>query len=211
MKKVLLTYAKRQHESALKEINQEFQKLKSFVETVKTETNKIDITKENLEKLIKDPKGYIFDLIVDKENLNFNGLPISRKKAIEMIDFDTDFQCIINEAKNIEKFHLSFDVWIDDYKYKKLSFDDIILEDGDIKISEQYLSEVKDSFSVYTVNELQNSYLASLESIKTSIDKLLNDKFLSKLSLENHGLEALGFKFFAGDLIIDKDKVKRIR
>lgn len=211
MKKVLLSYDKRNHELVLARVNSDVKTLNSLMETIRTESDRIEITKENIQSLIKDPKGFIFDLVVQKDKLNFNGLPISRKKAMDMIDFPEEFSQIISECEKV-KVQLSNNTYkIQDYNISRVSIDDLSLQDFELSLTEDYTESLKGEFCRYTSNEKQNIALEQIKMISSSLDELVKIGFITERKLENAELSDLGFKFYDSKKKIDLDQVLRVR
>lgn len=211
MKKILLSYDKRNHDAVLARVNSDVKTLNALVETIRTESDRIEITKENIQSLIKDPKGFIFDLVVEKDKLNFNGLPISRKKAMEMIDFPAEYSIIISECEKV-KSQLSNNTYkIQDYNITRISIEDLSLLDFELSLTENYTESLKAEFCTYTSNEKQNTALEQIKIINSSLDELVKIGFIAERRLENAELSDLGFKFYDSKKKIDLQQVLRLR
>jgi hypothetical protein len=211
MKKVLLSYDKRNHETALKMIESDVSILNSLVTTIKENTNKIKITKENIESLIKDPKGFVFDMIVDKSSMNFNGVPISRKKALELVEFPEEFEAIIIKAESAKESLKGSTYTISNGEVDKIAINQLELIENTFILTAEYLNKVQNEFSTYTRNEAQNKAIECIENIFKSINELKDLKFIRPSDIENEGLESLGFRFTGGELLLDLEQVKRLR
>ena len=211
MKKILLSYDEKNHQTALRLIKSDVTVLNSLVTTITDNTDKIEITKANIENLINDPKGFIFDMIVDKSSMNFNGVPISRKKAMELVEFPKEFEAVINKAESVKETLKGTSYKIDDSFIDKIKISDLDLVSNVLKLRESYLEGIKNDFSTYTRNENQNKAIECITNIFNSINDLKGMKFISSTSIENNGLEDLGLKFYGGELKLDLEQVKRLR
>lgn len=211
MKKVLLSYNEAKHTDAVRMVNNDVKTLNNLIETIKTQSERIVINKENIKSLINDSKGFIFDLVVEKDKLNFNGLPISRKKALEMIDFPVEFSLIITECEKVKNQFSNKNYTIGGYVINRVSIDDLTLNDSGFVCDEDYLKDLKDEFSVYTLNEKQNTAIEHITLISNSLDELVKIGFISKFGLENIELRDIGFKFYDREKRLDLEQVKILR
>jgi hypothetical protein len=211
MKKVLLSYNERKHTDAVRMVNNDLKTLNNLIEIIKTESKRIAINKENIKSLINDPKGFIFDLVVEKDKLNFNGLPISRKKAMEMIDFPSDFAVIISECEKVKNQFSNKYYTIGEYEIERVSIDDLTLTEEGLVFNDDYLQDLKDEFSIYTSNETQNTAIEHVTLISNSLDELVIIGFINAHRLEEIQLNEIGFKFYGGEKKLDLEQVKRLR
>ena len=211
MKKVLLKYNETKHNDTVRMVKNDVKTLNNLIETIKTESDRIAINKENIKSLINYPKGFIFDLVVEKDKLNFNGLPISRKKAMEMIDFPSEFAVIISECEKVKNQFSNKTYSIGEYVVNRVSIDDLNLTEDGLIFNDDYLQDLKDEFSVYTSNEKQNTAIEHITLISNSLDELVKIGFLQSNRLENLELSEIGFKFYDSQKRLDLEQVKRLR
>lgn len=213
MERILLSHDKRGFDKALKSINADLAIYNNLVEVINENTDKFAVSKENIQTLLADPKGFLFDLIVDKSHMSFNGLPINKKKAIELIDFPKELNIIISEFQSAKTelskagHEITSDITID-----RLSLANIELVGDRFVFTPKYVSEIEEEFSSYTRNENQNEAFKLMQQFDTIIDRLLKIGIIKPgQDLEELKLRDLGFNFYDRKRIIDLSQIRRVR
>lgn len=212
MNRILLSHDKKGFEKALRLINADLSAFNSLVKVIRENTDKVEISKNNVSALVEDPKGFLFDLVVAGKSLNFNGLPISRKKAIDLVDFPKEFNAVIAAcvsfkqafANTVHKIDNTMDI-------DRLSLKDIDLINGEFKCTDEYLNSLKEEFSTYTRNENQNKAFQFISQLNESIEGLVKVGFIRKTTLEDLKLRDMGFKFYDSEISIDYEQIRRVR
>lgn len=213
MERILLSHDKRGFDKALKLINADLAIYNNLVEVINENTDKFAVNKENIQTLLADPKGFLFDLIVDKSHMSFNGLPINKRKAIELIDFPKELNIIISEFQSAKTelskvgHEINSDVIID-----RLSLANIEIVADRFVLTTAYLSELESEFSSYTRNENQNEAFKLMQQFDNIIDRLLKIGIIKPgQDLEDMKLKDLGFSFYDRKRSIDLSQIRRVR
>lgn len=210
MEKILLEYQKQNHLAVLKQVESDLKLYNQLYSFILSSSTEVAASLDNMQQLVKDPEGFIFDLIVDKKSLNFNGLPICKKKAIEMIEFPANYVALISEVKHFNQARTGA------YKYRSsgieetisaISFGDLSVKDHKVIASDKFMEGIKSEFCVYTRNDNQAKAVQSINSI---IDHIL---ILKKLGISKEydlTLGAIGINVDGEHPKIDTGKVLRI-
>ncbi len=213
MEKILLSFDNRGFDKALRSIKADLEIYNNLINVIVENTDKIAVNIENIEKVLNDPKEFLFDLIVDNVQMSFNGLPINKKKAIDLVDFPEEFNKVIStslNAKNllIKDFHqIDSDTQID-----RLKLQNVVIKNNVAECTEPFLNDLKDEFCSYTRNENQNEALKLMKIFDEMISELLKLGFVpAGRQLEDLKLGELGFKFYDSKRSIDLDQIRRIR
>ncbi len=211
MEKILLKQNKAGLQKALRLINVDLDMYNKLIAVIEYNTDKIEISALNIESILEDPKDFIFDLIVDKSQLSFNGLPISKKKAIDLVEFPKEFDAIITEfTKAKQNLSVKSPYVIDsDVSIDRLTISDIVLENGKFTVSESYLEEVNSEFVTYTRTENQVQAYKLVKQLLESMNGLMLLGVASPSQIRE--IENFGIRFYDEKPLIDIDQILRLR
>lgn len=206
MEKILLEYDRLNHQKLEVLLNGDLKHFQQLFNVVKANFKDFDGSLFTLEDIIHNAPMFFLDQLVSEKDLNFNGLPISKTKALEMVDFPQEFKQIIEAAK---KFKADFKEshTVNDDIYDALSIVDIDANGGTLKIKDSRLLSLKDEFCRYTRNENQN---VAVHAINTIIEQI---EVLKKLGLHARDLtfEAIGINVSGEKPRLDRYKIYKVK
>jgi len=206
MEKLLLEYDKSNHQKLEKFLKDDLKAYQTLFDVVKNNFAEFDGLLSSLEDIINDAPGYLLDQTVKPEDLNFRGLPISRKKALEMVEFPKNFIAIIEAAK-VFKASLKNHSIADD-NYPALSIEYLQNIENKLSIEAKFLEDTKDDFCVYTRNEKQNK---AFKAINIILDQLAVLKNLGIRPNSESDLDALGISVAGVEPKLNRYAITRLR
>ena len=113
--------------------------------------------------IMADPQGYAFDAIVGDNPLTIGGVPVSRSKAMGLIDMPLGWQNIITAATalslDLSTNTLGKKMYGNDQLTDRLAVSEIDFANGALILSAAYLENLSAKYSIYTKNDNQvNAY-----------------------------------------------------
>lgn len=209
MKKILLKFDKTGFNKAIMFAQGDVILYNKLIKAIKENAPEIEINADNLSDLLNDPESFLFDLVVDKSQLNFNGMPISKKKALDLVEFNSKQRAIITTCKTIQSEISCAPYQIDtSTQVDKITFDDMELSGEKYVIREAFKTQLNDIFSTYTNNDNQ---IKALEIVGKFVDGLIALRKMGISGVKEDDVSMFGVKFYDGNPLIDKDIISRIR
>ncbi len=206
MEKILLEYERLNHQKLEALLNSDLKNFQQLFNVVKANFKDFDGSLETLEDITQNAPMFFLDHLVSEKDLNFNGLPISKTKALEMVEFPTEIKKIIAAVKEFKAASkTTHKLGVD--SYDALSIDKIEVIGDNLGIKNDYLTVLKDDFCVYTKNENQNS---AVQAIRIIIEQIA---VLKKLGLHSRDLtlESIGVNVVGEHPKIDRYKIYRLK
>jgi hypothetical protein len=174
MKQKLISFEKTNYEKALRLSNNDLLAYNKILTAIINNAPGVEINMENIEAIYNNPKEYAFDCLVGNTPLTFVGVTVNKQKAMELVEMPQNWLNVINVALLIKAgfektatHEISRNEHID-----RVSFSDIELKNDCFILSADYLTSLKDSYSLYTQNEKQNEAYDLLNGIHASLLKL---------------------------------------
>ncbi len=206
MEKILLEYDRLNHQKLEALLNSDLKNFQQLFNVVKANFKDFDGSLETLEDITENAPMFFLDYLVSEKDLNFNGLPISKTKALEMVEFPAEIKKIIAGVKEFNAASRATHKLGDD-SYDALSIDKIEATGDNLGIKKDYLTVIKNDFCIYTKNENQNS---AVQAIRIIIEQIAA---LKKLGLHSRDLtlESLGIDAAGEHPKIDRYKIYRLK
>lgn len=174
MKQKLISFEKTSYEKALRLSNNDLLAYNKIITAIVENMPGVEISMENIEAIYKNPKEYAFDNLVGDTPLMFVGVTVNKQKAMDLIEMPQNWLNVINITLHIKAdfektttHQISHDEYI-----SRVVFSDIELKNNYFTLSSDYVTKLKDSYSLYTQNEKQNEAYDLLTGIHASLLKL---------------------------------------
>jgi hypothetical protein len=208
MEKKLVNFNTNEYNKVLSFANRDLDRFNKIIAFINNdELIKIDVTIEALLALWENPSEFIFDVLNQGKELSFNGIPVNKRKAMDLIEFPTNYKSLIklvNETRSDFESNPTHGNPGD--PIDRLTFEDIEIESGKAVLSETYLNEIKDNASTFAVGEKQNKVYDQLVVLNASIRELCK---LGVFIKSNVDLDSAGFTQGGEDLHFDPVRVLR--
>ena len=149
--------------------------------------------------LLKNPKEYAFDAIMENKPLTISGAPISKSKAMDLIEMPECWLKIIAivsafNAESIKSpFHKAQGYNGNDTQH--IGLESFELANDELVLSDDFMEQLKELCSEFTVNELENTALKHINTLKRTfveLDKIGALPLRSTLTLEDIGYSQYG-------------------
>jgi len=210
MKKLLLEFNNRGCDKALRLAHADVNQYNSLINVLKENAPQIEINSDNIASLLQDPESFIFDLVVDTDQLNFNGMPISKKKALDLVEFNTNQLAVINAFRTAGS-KLKDGVYeIDGHTtIDRIGPNDLEINNGAFTLTKAYKSDLNEEFSTFTKNDKQIEAHQLVTALLDSVIKLR--KLGLGVNADQDSFAEFGIKYYANEPIINNDFISSIR
>lgn len=178
MKQLLLRFNESAHLNELKFATSDLALYNSLLEVIKSNDPAFQLDMSNLKALIKNPKEYAFDKIVDGKPLTIAGVPVSKKKAMDFVEMPKEWNTIIEAVQAFnDKFIKNpiHNLGHNSGNMDRLPLSAIVIENGVLVLDENFIAESKSKHSIYTQNENQiiaHQHLTAMHNSFVELTKL---------------------------------------
>lgn len=208
MKKTLLLFDKVQFDLLIEYVKLETEIYNSLAETVKANAPEIQVDVKSLSDLIRDAKGYLFDLMAVGNQTTVYGFSVNRTKAIEIIDFPDNFDRIIEQAK-ICKAKIDAALTQNTKSLlKKMPFAPD-QEGNKFVVPDGYIANAKTHFETYTQNELQQKVVDAVNMVINGLMEL--DKLKVHRIADVDTDTIFGLSSYMNKPVLDANEILKIR
>jgi hypothetical protein len=167
-------------ETDLKAYNRLLKDIKPFAVNVG-----VTVDKALIVALLNNPKEFAFDAVVGNNPLTIGGAPVSKKKAMDLIDMPEAWVKIISRVDEFNQELIKNPVHNIPHQnpasYSRVGLESFELVNNEFVLSTDFVDQLKSKHSQFTENETHNT---ALKHIVTLNDCL---KGLSKLGCSIHG------------------------
>ncbi|HEK20686.1 hypothetical protein [Mucilaginibacter sp.] len=169
MEKKLIKFYQVDYDAAIKRANMDLARFNDLLMVVKADLPDFELTKDNFNRLLSDPKELAFDVIMAGKNLEISGVPIGKEKAMGLIEYPAAWIKVI--AAVVAFNHKTTEIGLhkgtgfNERNYERHTLKDFVLDKNAFVLCSDFCERIKSRFSVYTQSEKQNKALEHLSAI----------------------------------------------
>jgi hypothetical protein len=194
MKKQLIKFNQHNYDKAVRFANVDLSAYNKLLSDIRPFVSALKLTldKDLLSSLLQNAKEYAFNAVVDKNPLTIGGIPVSKQKAMELIEMPENWTKIITSIEAFKRVISANPVHKDSandyYSVNRITLEQMDFVKGAFIIKEDFFANLKEINSLYTQNENQNKAHSAIMQIYEGFEKLKDLGVLVAPSLEVIGI-----------------------
>ncbi|MEJ7778442.1 MAG: hypothetical protein WKF68_02530 [Daejeonella sp.] len=157
MKKILLSFNQGKFNEAMKLADGDLKKYEIIVDAIKENPAEISLSMENLLSVWQDPEDFVYGVLVGDKDVSFNGIPLNKKKALDLMQVPDQLDNLIRVVKDLKQDFESNPHHArnsnGDMPAARLKLSAFELDNEQLIISKEFIEAKKLAASTYTSSE----------------------------------------------------------
>ena len=204
MNKLKVDFKKNKHDEDLKIFENTKKELQKIITDIKGLELNITIENTDLDKLINNPKMFFCDKIVN-ESIKVNGIKLNKEKIFDLMEIPENINNIIEYITRLKNNVIAGKQSL----YIENLNNDFTIINNEINISENTLSELRETHTIYLDSENQIKIFNLLTEIKAKI------KTIKEIDPRYYNIEDLFDDYYKvmgnSNFLINIDYIKRFK
>lgn len=204
MNKLKVDFKKNKHDEDLKIFENTKKELQKIITDIKGLELNITIENTDLDKLINNPKMFFCDKIVN-ESIKVNGIKLNKEKIFDLMEIPENINNIIEYITRLKNNVIAGKQSL----YIENLNNDFTIINNEINISENTLSELRETHTIYLDSENQIKIFNLLTEIKEKI------KTIKEIDPRYYNIEDLFDDYYKvmgnSNFLINIDYIKRFK
>jgi hypothetical protein len=187
MKRELIKFNQGQHDNELRYANNDLSSYNKLLKSIQPIANTIGlaIDKNVFSALLQNPKEYAFDTIVGDKPLTIGGAPVTKTKAMDLIEMPDGWVKIIKLVDDFNNELIKNPVHVIPHgnpsNVKRVGLECFEIVKDEFVLDKEYVEQLKNKHASYTENEIHNTALKHIDTLKNCFVEL------GKLGCSVHG------------------------